>query len=197
MNMIFNRIGATIVFAAALSAVLPTSSRADVVYTYTGNVFTTVIPNAVTNPYTSTDSVTGYFVLTAALGNNSDPSITPVAFSFSDGVNTITNLNAASSTFVININSTGAPPGNPTIVSNWYIFLTGSGYGTVTTIYDEATKEDCVISGANQACNYASPGTWAVAAVPEPSTWAMMLLGFAGIGFMAYRRKSKQALMAA
>jgi hypothetical protein len=25
--------------------------------------------------------------------------------------------------------------------------------------------------------------------VPEPSTWAMMLLGFGGIGFMAYRRK--------
>jgi len=33
-------------------------------------------------------------------------------------------------------------------------------------------------------------------AVPEPSTWAMMLLGFAGIGFMAYRRKSKPGLMA-
>jgi hypothetical protein len=27
-------------------------------------------------------------------------------------------------------------------------------------------------------------------AVPEPSTWAMMILGFAGLGFMAYRRKS-------
>jgi hypothetical protein len=26
--------------------------------------------------------------------------------------------------------------------------------------------------------------------VPEPSTWAMMILGFAGIGFMAYRRKN-------
>jgi outer membrane lipase/esterase len=37
----------------------------------------------------------------------------------------------------------------------------------------------------------------AVATVPEPSTWAMMILGFAGIGFMAYRRKSKPALMAA
>ena len=36
-----------------------------------------------------------------------------------------------------------------------------------------------------------------VSAVPEPSTWAMMILGFAGVGFMAYRRKSKQALMAA
>jgi hypothetical protein len=36
-----------------------------------------------------------------------------------------------------------------------------------------------------------------LAAVPEPSTWAMLLLGFAGIGFMAYRRKSKPALMVA
>jgi PEP-CTERM motif-containing protein len=35
------------------------------------------------------------------------------------------------------------------------------------------------------------------AAVPEPSTWAMLLLGFAGIGFMAHRRKSKPVLMAA
>ncbi len=27
-------------------------------------------------------------------------------------------------------------------------------------------------------------------AVPEPATWAMMILGFLGVGFMAYRRKS-------
>ena len=32
-----------------------------------------------------------------------------------------------------------------------------------------------------------------IAAVPEASTWAMLILGFAGIGFMAYRRKSKPA----
>jgi outer membrane lipase/esterase len=39
----------------------------------------------------------------------------------------------------------------------------------------------------------------AVATVPEPSTWAMMILGFAGIGFMGYRRsrKSTMALTAA
>lgn len=29
-----------------------------------------------------------------------------------------------------------------------------------------------------------------VAAVPEPSTWAMLMLGFAGVGFMAYRRRN-------
>jgi len=30
-----------------------------------------------------------------------------------------------------------------------------------------------------------------VTAIPEPATWAMMLLGFAGVGFVAYRRKAK------
>jgi hypothetical protein len=37
----------------------------------------------------------------------------------------------------------------------------------------------------------------AVSAVPEPSTWAMMILGFAGVGFVAYRRKSKAAPLVA
>jgi len=32
-----------------------------------------------------------------------------------------------------------------------------------------------------------------VSAVPEPSTWAMMIFGFAGVGLMAYRRKLKPA----
>jgi hypothetical protein len=30
-------------------------------------------------------------------------------------------------------------------------------------------------------------------AVPEPSTWAMMILGFAGVGYMAYRRRRTAA----
>jgi PEP-CTERM motif len=30
-------------------------------------------------------------------------------------------------------------------------------------------------------------------AVPEPSTWAMMVLGFAGIAFVAYRRKNNHS----
>ena len=40
-------------------------------------------------------------------------------------------------------------------------------------------------------------GTGTVSAVPEPSTWAMMILGFAGVGFMAYRRKSRPAFRVA
>ena len=30
-------------------------------------------------------------------------------------------------------------------------------------------------------------------AIPEPSTWAMMLIGFAGIGFLSYRRARSAA----
>ena len=33
-------------------------------------------------------------------------------------------------------------------------------------------------------------------AVPEPSTWAMMMLGVVGIGFMAYRRPRKDQTLA-
>jgi len=33
--------------------------------------------------------------------------------------------------------------------------------------------------------------------VPEPSTWAMLILGFSSIGFMAYRRSRKSTMAAA
>ncbi|WP_027516189.1 PEPxxWA-CTERM sorting domain-containing protein [Bradyrhizobium sp. WSM1417] len=36
-----------------------------------------------------------------------------------------------------------------------------------------------------------------IAAVPEPGTWAMMLLGFAGIGVVTYRRRSSAHLRCA
>ena len=34
-------------------------------------------------------------------------------------------------------------------------------------------------------------------AVPEPASWAMLMLGFAGVGFVAYRRKDSMAAHAA
>jgi len=64
---------------------------------------------------------------------------------------------------------------NPPIIARYFIDLNG-------------------LSGINAApCS----GVCTIAAVPEPSTWAMMILGFGGVGFLAYRRKSKPALMAA
>jgi hypothetical protein len=45
--------------------------------------------------------------------------------------------------------------------------------------------------------NFTGTMTPITTAVPEASTWAMMILGFVGLGFMSYRRKLKPALMAA
>ena len=39
--------------------------------------------------------------------------------------------------------------------------------------------------------------TAAPTAVPEPSTWALMALGFAALGFPAFRRSVKQRLTTA
>jgi hypothetical protein len=60
-------------------------------------------------------------------------------------------------------------------LTKWTGINTDGGTGFVTLVTDGGTGG---ISGG----------------VPEPSTWAMMILGFAGVGFMAYRRKSQGAV---
>jgi hypothetical protein len=35
------------------------------------------------------------------------------------------------------------------------------------------------------------------AAAPEPSTWAMLIVGFAGLGFLGWRKAHRGALVAA
>ncbi len=78
---------------------------------------------------------------------------------------------------------------------------------TLTTYTENWTNVDTVeiVSTAGLPVNWGSGTLYMddievndpITAVPEPSTWAMLILGFAGVGFMAYRRKSKPALMAA
>jgi hypothetical protein len=65
--------------------------------------------------------------------------------------------------------------------------LSNTGRLTIDAITPGVTLT--FLSGAN----YSSDG---VGAVPEPSTWAMMILGFCGIGFMAYRRNNRAVLAA-
>jgi hypothetical protein len=55
--------------------------------------------------------------------------------------------------------------------------LTGLGLTDGTYVYSWGTGLDADSITVN------------IGAVPEPSTWAMMILGFCGVGFMAYRRK--------
>jgi hypothetical protein len=60
--------------------------------------------------------------------------------------------------------------------------------GSFTLTVDDVTLNGTTTSA--ELTGQISNVVTGVAAVPEPSTWAMMLLGFAGIGFMAFRRKN-------
>jgi PEP-CTERM motif-containing protein len=68
-----------------------------------------------------------------------------------------------------------------------------SGYLSYSgSVYDYVTAqqiESLTINGDVSTLTVSS-------GVPEPSTWTMLMLGFAGVGWMAYRRKAKPALMA-
>jgi hypothetical protein len=65
-------------------------------------------------------------------------------------------------------------------------------------LYGNGADAAIVSTTASYDVNTPFNGTYTLtAAVPEPSTWAMMILGFAGIGFMAYRRKSSATVLTA
>jgi hypothetical protein len=79
--------------------------------------------------------------------------------------------------------------------ATWTAFSASSGFLTgQNTIL--VTVENFAQNGGNPTGLNVEFLT-SVAGVPEPSTWAMMILGFAGIGFAAYRRKHRPALQAA
>jgi len=78
-----------------------------------------------------------------------------------------------------------------------------NGSGPVTTAPDpivftlaSATTVNFSVADSPYGDNTGGISLSVVSGVPETSTWAMMILGFAGVGFLAYRRKSKPALMA-
>lgn len=96
-------------------------------------------------------------------------------------------------------------------INGYYInFLTGFSAleftnGVLTEITAGGGGNPSVAIGPGLAFTYffnavpqiSESGTVVVTAVPEPGTWAMMLLGFCALGFMAHRRKSRAALSAA
>jgi hypothetical protein len=67
------------------------------------------------------------------------------------------------------------------------------GYGLTCDFQDTAQVSLALPTGVSYTSDsgafLSSPAT----AVPEPSTWAMMLLGFAGLAFVGYRQRQKLA----
>jgi hypothetical protein len=84
---------------------------------------------------------------------------------------------------------------------------TGTSYGTFH-LSETSTTTQLIFSLNSMAVGDISAaaqngGIFAIAghvgpppAVPEPSTWAMMLLGFVGLGYAGYRRTRKAVSIA-
>lgn len=71
-----------------------------------------------------------------------------------------------------------------------------------TELNNDLSKNPSLVFGVSASFSSAVGGPDAIqaaaltTAVPELSTWAMMIIGFAGLGFFAYRKKNNSFLLA-
>jgi hypothetical protein len=158
----------------------------------------------------SASTVTYDLVLTATSGPESSPTgsfftvITPtpstsfdtvangqlIAMSFTiDGMT----FNLANSTSAgVGFNNTG--PNTPEVINN--ISYTGQNGNFVFQLstggftYSFSDSADRTLNSSGTITATLAP------AVPEPSTWAMMILGFLALGWLAYRRKDRALRLA-
>ena len=88
-------------------------------------------------------------------------------------------------------------PGQDSLVDQFgVVFTTAGNPGGYWNLWS-AAPGDYSLYESNLAGDYPiaiSGGSLDPQAVPEPSTWAMMLIGLAGIGFAAHRRSRKDRL---
>jgi MYXO-CTERM domain-containing protein len=179
--------------ALAIGLLSTPAAHAEVMYFYTGNGFTTFEPLGSGNPYNNTDKVTATIVLSNPLGNNFFPSlVTPVAFSLSDGVQTITDTSPSVQTrFLFATNATGQ-------IVRWDVevaLATGPQADYIDTVNVDAAplpaildKATLYVDGADySASNQANPGMWT--AVPAPPLSNPTALGVLALVFLWRRRR--------
>jgi hypothetical protein len=168
---------------AALSVAYPASVQAvPTTYTYIGNPFT-----GVHGGYTTSDFVSGMVTLAGPLAPNMPlTDVMPIAFTFSDGVQTLTNLTpSVSSLFRFATGPAGA-------ISAWRINVTEIAipFPSIATVSAGGTVGDeGVLNPANFGSNSDSPGVWSIhASVPDAgSTISLMTLTLMVLGVGARR----------
>jgi PEP-CTERM motif len=105
---------------------------------------------------------------------------------------TITPSNLASGSF---INTGAAGSGGAGVIFTLTSEQNFSAPTATLEIFTNGWQVHDGLNGSTIASGNFSIEAPVVAAVPEPSTWAMMILGFVGLGFMAYRRKQNGAAL--
>jgi|SRR5215469_5981002 len=171
-------------------------SSATVTYEYQGNPFTTFsAPSGSSNPWTTSDFVSGSFTLPNALpANLSDKQITTAALNFTDGVNTYSYPALSGVPFNVSTDASGG-------ITNWFIqfnVVLAPGVplmslGTCHALCGTSSDGDSVDTLLGVQVGFASasnnnPGTWSI--VPEPSTLALSSLPLLIFGAAVRRRRA-------
>lgn len=173
--------------------------------TNVGTVTGTVGPNDLVVNFTSTS---GSHLLTAnpsgqatVSGGTGNTSLTQLSFDLANNdtfTKAVFNINAAHDGSVL-IHVEGFNITGGFFEDDFTVSAHGQNFFTVSSINGQLMTDISLtaINGATfqDVRQVRIGGFETVGAVPEPSTWAMMILGFAGVGFLAYRRRAQgQAL---
>src|SRR5712672_605140 len=181
-------------FVAALSAALlaNSASKADLVGT---SVIGGLFAGDATNLF---DPINGH--VPAGFSNTAGTTVTVVnrgiEFGYQDPANTITVDITSSQIIITDVLITNGTNGALTFT------LKDSAFSDISSVSDNFAGGAFSLVGDTftfTTGSFPGPGTFNavfnVGAVPEPSTWAMMILGFGGVGFMAYRRRKAPTVL--
>jgi hypothetical protein len=178
--------------------------------TFTGPVFTNINHLLPANTNSQATGVNDEGVVSGFYqeGPNSAPVFT--AFSDTAGKITMIKFPGAVSTQALGINDKGWIVGDYTVSNGDMFGFVDKGDGVFLTLdpFGSAAVTANGINGAGNVVGFyvnaagdtigfvSSPLSLSLTPIPEASTWAMMLLGFAGLGFLVYRKGRKGTLAA-
>ncbi len=180
--------------------------KADLVYTYTytGNNFAIIDDSAdVGGSYDTSMSVSGWFILQAALAPNlSNQAFLPDSWSFHDGRNTlVSGMSYSSNSFTVSTDNAGQ-------ITFWRLDLTTNLNDNRIQFIQSFNSPDLGVfadlgaiapAGGNADSGRInnSPGSWAITAVPEPGFMTVMILAAGGaVGWRRSRQHRGTQLIA-
>jgi hypothetical protein len=184
------KFGLSIVHVLLTLLLFVSAARADIITFDVAGTFTTPSDISLSGTFTA-DTTPGFF---SGLGTLTDVNLTVGGLTETFTTSGFFGSNFPDPAFLV----VGFDSSLPGPILLFLSFSGGVSGGVITGgEVDFCDSPSCFNITTRYAYDPVGTFTPEIAAVPEPSTWAMMFLGFAGIGFMAYRRKSKLALMAA